>query len=408
MPWQLNQDGTNEETLNHLGRQEIEPGLQTRSFANDTALLDYTNLGFGANKKSIRGDGGVFQIKEDPRYPGSFFGIYTGEFGTLTSGQIIRFNGAPGVNPEQMAFADASDAAMGAGRFRNPLPLADGQIIASHTPSKTIGTVQATEFTLKQLALNATTQLYSPGTSLTGGITKSVSWWSPDTKLSYSGKLWELEPVEVVARTRPGASGAMALEAPEKSILAEEGVDEAALRSWLTSNNLALIVTRNQTSRDRADRQQPFNLQVPGGVKTTAGAGKVYDIAHYQVLQADSVRGYSYTMRAGRRPIAQPVGSTQGKNPANAGGPAGSVKIAPDGSTAAFVPAQRALTWQVTDTGGNAVVRERVWITFQPGEVRVCASCHGLNKADQAGNPPPLNKPEALRSLVRYWNTLPK
>jgi mono/diheme cytochrome c family protein len=97
-----------------------------------------------------------------------------------------------------------------------------------------------------------------------------------------------------------------------------------------------------------------------------------------------------------------------GKNAPNTSGPLGSVKIAADGSTAAFVPARRALTWQTTDTGGNAVVRERVWITFQPGEVRVCAACHGVNEADQAGRPAPQNKPEALRTLLRYWNTLPK
>jgi mono/diheme cytochrome c family protein len=53
-------------------------------------------------------------------------------------------------------------------------------------------------------------------------------------------------------------------------------------------------------------------------------------------------------------------------------------------------------------------VRERIWITFQPGEVRVCASCHGINEADQAGRTAPQNKPEALRTLLRYWNTLPK
>jgi mono/diheme cytochrome c family protein len=97
-----------------------------------------------------------------------------------------------------------------------------------------------------------------------------------------------------------------------------------------------------------------------------------------------------------------------GKNVPNTSGPAGSVKIAADGSTAAFVPARRALTWQTTDVAGNPVVRERVWITFQPGEVRVCASCHGVNGADQAGRTPPQNKPEALRTLLRYWNTLPK
>ena len=64
--------------------------------------------------------------------------------------------------------------------------------------------------------------------------------------------------------------------------------------------------------------------------------------------------------------------------------------------------------WQVTDPTGTPVVRERVWVTFQPGEVRVCASCHGVNQADQIGRPAPTHKPEALRALLRHWNTLPK
>ena len=87
----------------------------------------------------------------------------------------------------------------------------------------------------------------------------------------------------------------------------------------------------------------------------------------------------------------------------NAGGPAGSVKIASDGSTAAFVPARRALAWQTTDNAGNAVVRERVWVTVQPGEVRVCGSCHGVNNKSQVNGDGPVNKPEALRSLLQAW-----
>ena len=167
-----------------------------------------------------------------------------------------------------------------------------------------------------------------------------------------------------------------------------------------------MIVTRNQTSRDRGDLQQPYNLQVPGGVKTVSPkGGKVYDISHFQIVQADQIRSYSVV--PGRRPIAQPLHDPKAKNPANPGGPPGSVKIASDGSTAAFVPARRALAWQTTDANGNAVVRERVWVTFQPGEVRVCASCHGINSSSQAGEPPPTTKPEALRALLRYWKTLP-
>jgi hypothetical protein len=104
--------------------------------------------------------------------------------------------------------------------------------------------------------------------------------------------------------------------------------------------------------------------------------------------------------------IAQPL--HEGRNPANPGGPAGSVRIAPDGSTAAFVPARRALSWQTTDPAGKPVVRERNWVTFQAGEMRVCASCHGVNTRDQAGRLPPVNKPEALRALLAWWKAQPR
>ena len=61
------------------------------------------------------------------------------------------------------------------------------------------------------------------------------------------------------------------------------------------------------------------------------------------------------------------------------------------------------MTWHLTDPNGLSVVKERYWITFQPGEIRACASCHGINRTDQAGNPKPTNKPEALRALLQHW-----
>lgn len=67
--------------------------------------------------------------------------------------------------------------------------------------------------------------------------------------------------------------------------------------------------------------------------------------------------------------------------------------IAPDGSIAAFVPARRALSWQTTDPAGTPVVRERYWLTFQPGEIRTCFACHGINTTDQANRPAPTNSP---------------
>jgi hypothetical protein len=197
------------------------------------------------------------------------------------------------------------------------------------------------------------------------------------------------------------------LEAPERAVLAEEHVSEDELRAWLRKRDLALIVTRDQTSRDRADLQQPFNLRVPGGKQTVSQAqpnGKVYEIAHFQLFEGEQVR--AYPGRRGRRVIALPL--APGANPAAAGAPVGSVKIAPDGSTAALVPARRALTWQTTDRQGTAIVRERNWITFQAGEVRVCAACHGINARNQAGALEPRNKPQALRELLAWWKTQPR
>ena len=395
-PWMMNDDGTEEETLNHIGRQEMGIGYLPRSFMNDSALSDTGNTSVFANRKVMREDGGVYHLKEDPVRRGTYYGIYTSEFGTLTTNQIVRLTGGAELNAEQMVFTDFTPANNSDGRYRNPLPLSDGKFVATHTPTTGATPSAMNDMRLKQLTPNSG-GAYVPGASLTGGITRA----------GYSGLLWELEAVEVVARTRPTARVASPLDTPEKLIFSEEAVDEAALRSWLKANDLAMIVTRNQTSRDRGDLQQPYNLQVPGGVKTVSPkGGKVYDISHLQILQADQIRGYS--VNSGRRAIAQPLHDPKVKNPTNPGGPAGSVKIAADGSTAAFVPARRALAWQTTDAAGNPVVRERVWVTFQPGELRVCASCHGVNSKDQAGGLAPVNKPEALRELLRSWKSLPK
>jgi len=92
-------------------------------------------------------------------------------------------------------------------------------------------------------------------------------------------------------------------------------------------------------------------------------------------------------------------------NPALPGAPIGSVPLAADGSQAALVPARRAMSWQLTDTNGTGIVRERYWLTFAPGEIRTCTSCHGINEQTQAGNPAPTNTPLALVQLLNYWKT---
>jgi len=191
----------------------------------------------------------------------------------------------------------------------------------------------------------------------------------------------------------------------------QAGIDVATLQAYLVQHNLALLITRDVTSRDDADTQQPFNLRVPGGVQSVSSGGTLYDVTHLQIFQGDQLRGwtggYSDTPRPGRRVLAQYLHepAAVAANPVLPGAPTGSVAVAADGSVAAFVPARRAMTWQLTDASGNSVVRERYWITFQPGEVRMCTSCHGPSEKDQAERAAITNAPQALFALLELWES---
>ena len=140
-------------------------------------------------------------------------------------------------------------------------------------------------------------------------------------------------------------------------------------------------------------------------MQTVGAAGTIYDVRYLQFFQADQIRGLGGTANPndGRRVLAQVMHAPEVTNPPNPSGPAGSVRLANDGSMASLVPARRAMSWHLTSPTGVPVVRERYWLTMQPGEIRVCASCHGLNSRDQANAPVPTNPPEALRDFLRYW-----
>jgi hypothetical protein len=424
-PWQILEDGSEAETLNHVGRQEFDIYAEP-SFTDDPNLSYLAPPNGQVNQYALRADGGLLHIKEDPLNPGRYFSTYAREFGTHASGQILTISGAPNLNGDQVALtsvthpdtASASDNLLAnhSGLYRDPLPLSNGMLIAAHTPETRadddIGTATSPQsrydFRLKTVVTSANGYRVA-GQPLTPGISKTVIYWDPYTKITQTGPLWELNPVEVRARTRPARLTA-GIPAPEQAVFASAGVDPAQFKAYLTQNNLAVVVSRNVTTRDDGERQQPFNLRVPGGVQTIGAQGKIYDVSYMQFFQADQLRGAgltspSSTPDAGRRVLAQPLHdpAAQPHNPRPAAAPPGSVAIAGDGSMAAFVPARRAMTWQLTDSAGVPVVRERLWVTFQPGEVRVCASCHGVNQRDQAGHTPPTNPPEAFRQLLQLW-----
>ncbi|MCC6952736.1 MAG: hypothetical protein IT290_01320 [Deltaproteobacteria bacterium] len=420
-PWAMNQDGTDLETLQHIGRQEV--GLYVeRNFNDDPNVQEfYGQYDVGQNENDFT----IFlHIKENPLVPGTYFGTSCQEFGTHSAGQIISISGSPSTNAENVTVnylthpdtSGATDTPSGnhSGLYRDPLPLSNGVLIAAHTANTrqdtNIGTganpLSRYDFRLKVLSKPGA--YYSPSAMVTSGISKSVQFWSPDQSISYNGLLWEMMPVEVKTRPRPAAS-TLAIPAPEAQVIASMGVSVDELTSYLRSQNLALIVTRNVTTRDHNDRQQPTNLRVPGTTtQSIPRSGKVYDVSHLEVFQGDLIRGYTQGNNTGRRVIAQRMHSVgSGVNLPAEGAAVGAVQVAADGSVAAFVPARRALTWQMSSPDGTPVVRERYWLTFQPGEIRVCASCHGVNTADHLGNPAPTNPPQALANLLAHWKNLP-
>jgi hypothetical protein len=427
--WQINEDGSAEETMNHVGRHEFGGTYMPPNFLDDDNLKD--TLPQDIPNKTMRdtftGSAGIFQLKEDMDNPGTYLGTYTLEFGREASGRIVEFTMPPGKNPAEVVITDYTNKTLDyfpeetseklqtmTGHFRNPLRLADRSILVSHTDEfrtneETSDDPMVTKprylFQLKKLIHNPVDVDMIAGPSLTGGIMKNVSWWTDDDKpKSYSGLLDETDAVELRARPRPEKK-LMATNPIEKSVIAEEGVDEDNLQQWMKEKNLALIVSRNVTMRDKADIGQPYNLRIPGGVENIPTDGKIYDIAKMQFFQGELTR--SYANREGRRVYARPIRNTEhtpdvekffAEN--------GRVQLGLDGSMAAFVPAGRALSWQITDPNNKAIIRERVWVSFAPGEIRTCTACHGINSTTHNNLPEPTNKPEALRSLLKLWKTL--
>jgi len=423
-PWAINQDGTDEETLNHVGRHELGGSYANAAYTNDPNLQDLYDFAGHYNTNTIDN---FLMPREDPNTPGLFLGIDAPEFGTHSGGQIVSLTGATNLNAFNMrvnyltprstrvyASSPTNVPPDHTGFYRNPLMTSDGYLIAAHTPytqyaSGNTGSpgYPATPYDFRLKLLTFTNGFYAPGTPLTPGLTNRAAYWTPDILVTQTNQLWELDPVEVIARPAP-LPYEVPIPEPELAAFAAAQVDVEVFRNYLRVHQLALIVSRDVTTRDHADQQQPFNLQVAGtGHQTVGATGKIYEVAWLQIFQADQLRSLNYgnpaTPRPGRRVLAQHLHDPAADNPPTAA--TASVRVGPDGSTAALVPARRALSWQLTDTNGVGVVRERYWLTFAPGEIRTCTSCHGINLTTQAGLPAPTNTPQALIRLLGYWRT---
>lgn len=441
-PWECREDGSGHETQNHVGRHEFsstvsaalggDSNIVTANFANRTTHF--------------------LNIVEDPSNPGSYYCVTMPEFGTYASGNILRYNGAMGLDADTMALTQMtnganvpnttfglSPSATPIDVYRCPTPLSGftgnpTSILASHTTTTRYAANAGVDaqhprayysFRLRMLDLSGS--FFVPDTSAGNAITPatpqnvSLSYYAGGQLITYQSTggsdptpLWELDPVEIRSRTRP-AQLASPIASVEQAVFDEEGVHSPTFQNYLAQRDLAVVINRNSTRRDAADKQQPFNLKVSWSATQTTGAtGNIYDIGWLQLIQADALRAYTLNGQninalpvAGRRILPMPLHQNLSEMPAVQGAPPGSVKLGDDGSWAAVVPAKRAVTWNLLDGAGTrSVVKERYWVSFAPGEVRTCAVCHGVNTQDQAGNlGVPTNKPNALRALLQFWKT---
>jgi hypothetical protein len=426
LPWQIHLDGTGVETLNHIGRHELGiAGQPSRKGVGLTAIGLAAGVNAGLSNQGVKLDAWHF-LREDPCNAGRYYAVRSIELGAHGSGRILTLDARPSQRPHEMqaTLVTAEDSAQAA--YRSPLPLADcggtqRSLLAVASTNTALSDRDGVlyDFRIYRLlaqpdgryGIAAKTTL-TPGA---GGITKLL-----DGTLK---TLWELDPVELRAQARPPATTMEPIPAPELAVLAQVGVDANKLRDFLRQNGLALISVRDTTRRDGFDTTQPFNLQArkadgSGGVKSVRGGSgaATFMVDHLQILQADQLRGIHNDRSRGRRILQQPmtppsVAGVALNVPTSAGVAAGSVRVdASDGSVAAIVPARRALTWQLIDSqnpgdalrGTDGIVRERFQMAFQPGEVRVCANCHGVSDRDQTGSlhDTLVNQPKALKALL--------
>jgi hypothetical protein len=425
-PWTLFLDGTGEEVLNHMGRHDFLLNFK-RSFTNDNNLIDF-NITTRSNSQNWINN--FFWIREDPRTNGVYFGIDSPDFGMHAAGQIVTMTAPLGTNADNCFITyitpKTNNAPNAYGAFRNPLMMSDGSLVASFATNTTttdsnIGTASApqTKYKFRLYSLKQNGNVWLANQALTVGLSNNPSGpvvqYVKGSLVTNSGALWELHPVEIRTNSAPSILP-NPINLTEAQVFASEGVDISLFQKYLRANNLALVVSHNVTKRDHADRQQPFNLRIAGttnvtwGPTNTAQLGtnvpKLYDIAHIQFLQADQRRSLAVNTNIlpGRRVLATPMHEPAADNVVDSNGVTGSLKLGDDGSFAALVPARRAMTHHLLGTNNESVVKERYWITYQPGEIRTCKNCHGINTSDQTAiGGPPNNPPLALHDLLQYW-----
>ncbi|HEY6226084.1 MAG TPA: hypothetical protein VI282_03070, partial [Verrucomicrobiae bacterium] len=226
-PWALDQDGGNEEVLNHVGRHELQTAM-TKSFTADTNLVTFSNLVTRANSGVISANtnplAAFFQISEDPRTNGLYWGVQAGDIsifgGTHAAGQILTLTGGPNVNPMNMVVtgitAPPAPNQLGnpLGLYRNPLPMSDGALVAAYTPDNTsisfgvdtnmgTATLPTSQYKFRLMTLSKGSTYWTTNQYLTAGISKTAIYYEGALLVTNTAVQWELQPVEVRSRPIP-------------------------------------------------------------------------------------------------------------------------------------------------------------------------------------------------------------
>ena len=137
LPWTINEDGTRPETNNHIGRHEFLFRIPPM-FTDDLNLKPLNPAAMFNTTRITK----FLLLKEDPAHPGTYSGTDVYE-GTHAAGQIISMTAPPGLDADQISLnyvthretytvSNSVDANY-TGHYRDPLPLSDGQLLASHT-----------------------------------------------------------------------------------------------------------------------------------------------------------------------------------------------------------------------------------------------------------------------------------
>jgi hypothetical protein len=200
-PWATNLDGTEDETVNHIGRHEMDDFI-LRARDDDPNLVDFIYQ--PGNRFNRHGASNTLQIAEDAVVPGRYWAIEAPEFRTHAAGRLVTFTAPPGRHADQIPFTSASfqtpqlvteddvpQPANHPGLFRDPLPLSSGDVVAVHTQDAHYDADDHPQpgfpharykFRIKQLKL--VNNHWFADTLLTPGIVKTVAYWTPDIRVT--------------------------------------------------------------------------------------------------------------------------------------------------------------------------------------------------------------------------------